>query len=372
MPLGAPASAPETDLLDGTVASFRDLPGWADDDHAAALAAFRGSARRILTETPSRFSVQPSDALFEVARRALALEADGITKPNARAFFEQHFTPVRLKHTGPQGLLTGYYEPVLEGRRAPDATFNIPVYRRPADLENLVAESERGAMAHALTHARRTANGLEPYATREDIEQGALAGLGLELVYLSDPVDCFFMHVQGSGCIRFADGTEARITYDGKNGHPYTSIGRYLIDQGLMTADAMSLDALKAWLSENPVSARAVLWQNKSFVFFRELSGEEAKSPLGALHIPLCDGRSLAVDTAYHALGTPIYVAAPTLTHAGDPAGFARLMIAHDVGSAIRGPERGDIYFGSGKEAGARAGITKHAGQFIVLRATLP
>jgi membrane-bound lytic murein transglycosylase A len=222
-------------------------------------------------------------------------------------------------------------------------------------------------MAHALTHARRTSNGVEPYATREDIERGALVGLGLELVWLADAVDCFFMHVQGSGRIRFEDGSSARITYDGKNGHPYTSIGRYLIDLGHFSADAMSLDALKLWLSVDEERGRHAMWQNKSFVFFRELAGNEAESPLGALSIPLSEGRSLAVDTAFHALGTPIYVAAPSLTHATPANGFHRLMIANDVGSAIRGPERGDIYFGSGPEAGALAGITKHRGWFFVL-----
>ncbi|MFN3867832.1 MAG: MltA domain-containing protein, partial [Hyphomicrobiaceae bacterium] len=158
------------------------------------------------------------------------------------------------------------------------------------------------------------------------------------------------------------------VTYDGKNGHPYTSIGRYLIDNGLVPADRMSLAALKSWLRKNPARMREVLWQNRSYVFFRAIEGEEAEGPLGVLSIPLTTGRSLAVDTAFHAIGTPVYVSSPALKHVTrDDAGFHRLMIAQDVGSAIKGPERGDIYVGSGAKAGALAGITKHQGNFFVL-----
>jgi membrane-bound lytic murein transglycosylase A len=230
-----------------------------------------------------------------------------------------------------------------------------------------VSESERGAKAEAYTHLRKTATGTEPYATREEIEEGALARQGLELVWLEDAVDAFFLHVQGSGLIAFADGTTARITYDGKNGHPYTSVGRHLIDAGLFPADQMSLQALKDWLRANGSRGIAAMRQNKSYVFFRELTGEAAKSALGAMEIPLSDHRSLAVDTRFHALGTPVFVVSPALTHAGRDDGFYRLMVAQDVGSAIRGPERGDIYFGTGDDAGRDAGITKHPGNFFVL-----
>lgn len=299
------------------------------------------------------------------AEAAQAQATDIATLDAARVFFEKVFVPHRVEHGGAEGLLTGYYEPVLDAAREAGDIFRVPIYRRPPDLVNLVGEAERGALADGLTHARKTASGVEPYATRAEIEGGALASLGLELVWLDDPVDAFFLHVQGSGRIRLAGGESVRITYDGKNGHPYTSIGRYLIDTGAMAAEEMSLDALKVWLTAHPDEARAVMQQNRSFVFFRELGGE-ADAPLGALGTGLSDGRSLAVDTGYHALGTPIYVSAPTLKP-WDERGFARLMIAQDVGSAIRGPERGDIYFGSGEDAGRLAGSTKHAGRFFVL-----
>jgi peptidoglycan lytic transglycosylase A len=369
MPLGAPSSAPPNVAVTFEPVPFAALPGWDADDTLAALRAFRRSAKpiEVVAKIASTKTTGASPALLAAGRAALAIPEAELSPSRAKAFFERYFEPHRVVHDGPAGLLTGYYEPVIAGSRTETETFNIPVLRRPADLENLVAEWERGALAHGLTHARRTASGLEPYATRTEIEEGALAGQGLELLWLSDPVDSFFMHIQGSGRIRFADGEMVRVTYNGKNGHPYTSIGRYLIDAGLFPADQMSLDALKEWLSADAQRGREVMRQNKSYVFFRELKGSEGESPLGTQDIPLSDGRSLAVDTAFHAIGTPVYVSAPTLTHATPAGGFARLMIAQDVGSAIRGPERGDIYFGSGDEAGRLAGITKHPGNYYVL-----
>lgn len=369
MPLGAPTSDPANGEVVFAPLAFSDLPDWDGDDHLAAFQAFVTSAPVIAGAEQNAAPAKTQEAgaaLSAVAKRALETRATIATDAAARAFFEQNFVPHRVVHRSGTGLLTGYYEPVLDGAREPGGFYRVPIYRRPPDLVNLVGEAERGALADGLTHARKTATGeIAPYATRAEIENGALAGQGLELVWLADAVDAFFLHVQGSGRIRLPDGTSIRITYDGKNGHPYTSIGRYLIDSGEMTAEEMSLDALKAWLVAHPERAPAVLHQNASFVFFRELAGNAA-APLGALGTGLTDGRSLAVDTAFHALGTPVFVSAPTLSPWNERP-FARLMIAQDVGSAIRGPERGDIYFGSGKEAGELAGTTKHAGCFFVL-----
>ena len=275
--------------------------------------------------------------------------------------------PHRVVHGGSRGLLTGYYEPVIEGSRVPTEKFRVPIYRRPADLENVVPETRRGATGVQFTHLRRSAQGLSPYATRAEIEGGALAGQHLEMIWLPDAVDAFFLQIQGSGHIRFPDGTSVRVTYDGKNGHPYTSVGRYLIDQGVLGADSMTLDRLGAYLRADEARGRQVMHQNASFVFFRELTPAEGDRALGAMGIGLTPGRSLAIDTSVHALGTPIYVVSPTLRHAVPKRSFQRLMVAQDVGSAIRGPERGDIYFGSGASAGAMAGITKQAGDFYVL-----
>ncbi len=368
MPLGAPSSELAKPELTFEPVPFSDLPGWAENDHLASFRAFIRSARAIelAAGSASGKTRVASNALVAAAQSAAERVAAISTADAARDFFEATFTPHRVVHQGAEGLLTGYYEPVLAGSRTSTAEFRFPVYRRPPDLVNLVGEAERGALADGLTHARKTALGTEPYATRAEIEGGALDGQNLELLWLADPVDTFFMHIQGSGRIRFPDGATIRITYDGKNGHPYTSIGRYLIDAGLFDANDMSLDALKVWLAADPERGRRVMQENRSFIFFRELENED-DGPLGALEIPLSSGRSLAVDTAYHAIGTPIYVSAPTLEPWATGESFARLMIAQDVGSAIRGPERGDIYFGSGDEAGRLAGTTKHAGRFFVL-----
>jgi len=372
-----PRGAPVTNLPPATATfeavGFKDLPGWDKDDHLAAFKAFLVSCPRIKAagragNKAGAVAIPPE--LLAACDAAAKVPAP-VTRAAARAFFEREFTPHRVVHASPEGLLTGYYEPVLEGSRTPTEQFSTPIYKRPADLVNLVHEAQRGAKADQLTHARKTAKGTEPYSTRAEIEAGALEGQNLELMYLADPVDTFFMHIQGSGRIRLTDGTTVRVHYDGKNGHPYTSIGRYLIDQGILAADKISLGALRRWLRNDPDRGRHVMHQNASFVFFRELAGDEASGPLGVLSIPLVAGRSLAVDAGVHAIGTPVNVSSPALTHATQTTkkdGFHRLMVAHDVGSAIRGPERGDIYFGSGDAAGRLAGVTKHPGNFYVLR----
>jgi membrane-bound lytic murein transglycosylase A len=372
VPRGAPVSTATTPSARFEAVAFADLPGWDTDDHLAAFKAFRASCPRLkaAAEAGDRAGAIAIPTALLAACDAAAALPEPVTRAAARTFFERVFIPHRIVHAAKEGLLTGYYEPVLEGSRTRTDRFATPIYRRPPDLVNLVHEAERGAKADQLTHARKTATGIEPYPTRAAIEGGVLAGQGLELLYLADPVDTFFMHIQGSGRIRLTDGATVRVHYDGKNGHPYTSIGRYLIDSGQLAADRVSMAALGRWLRTDPERGRHVMHQNASFVFFRELQGEEAQGPLGVLAIPLVAGRSLAVDAGTHAIGTPIYVSAPTLTHASrtkTDGGFNRLMIAHDVGSAIRGPERGDIYFGSGEKAGRLAGITKHPGHFFVL-----
>ncbi len=372
----APVRAGGAAAKDGSTPRFEPvgydlLPGWDRDDHLLALKAFIESCKRILfaVRVGARTGETPPDpGLLSACEHANVLSAGKVTRAAARMFFETHFTPHRVIHNGPDGLLTGYYEPVVKGARERSAHFTAPLLKRPVDLVNLVAESERGAKAENLTHARKTKAGWEPYPTRQQIEEGALSGQGLELIYLKDPIEVFFMQIQGSGRIALPDGTHVRVTYDGKNGHPYTSIGRYLIEKGWFPANRMSLGALKAWLRANPDKMRDVLWQNRSYVFFRELEGDQAKSAMGVLEIPLTPGRSLAVDTRYHAMGTPVYVASHEITHlTADKRPFERLMIAQDVGSAIRGPERGDIFCGSGDKAGRCAGITKHPGTFYVL-----
>ena len=353
---------------------FSHLPGWQDDDHLAALKAFLVSCPRLVAAgkpvigKPSR--IAPPADLLTACEAALKLPAK-VIRVDARNFFERHFTPQRVVHAAAQGLMTGYYEPLLEGSRKREGRFQTPILRRPADLVNLVDEASRGTVGKQLSHARQTPAGLVPFSTRAEIDAGALKTQNLELIYLADAVDVFFLQIQGSGQVKLTDGTTIRVQYDGKNGHPYTSIGRYLIDTGLLAADKVSMGALAKWLRADPERARMVMHQNASYVFFREMP-QGAEGPLGVLEIPLTPGRSLAVDTSVHTLGAPLYVSAPTLTHALKGKPYNRLMIAQDVGSAIRGPERGDLYFGSGDAAGRLAGITKHPGHLFVLRARKP
>jgi len=355
--------------------TFADLPGWAGDDHLAALKTFLkscGAVARAAGKTPSGKPLSqckaPVGELATACRAAEELRSP--TKAAAKAFFERHFMPHRIAQEKPRGLLTGYYEPVLEGSRTAQGKFQTPIYRRPADLTNVVDEADRASKQTGFTHLRKTAAGAEvPFPTRAEIEQGALAGQGLELLYLEDPVETFFLHIQGSGRIHLTDGTTVRINYDGKNGYPYTSIGRYLIDNNMLPANRMSMQALGKWLREDKERGQKVMWQNQSFIFFREL--DDSEGPMGAMSVPLTPARSLAVDTGFHTLGTPIYLSVPDLKHTTKGGGFNRLMVAQDVGSAIKGPERGDIYFGSGAAAGKMAGTTKHAGNFYVLVPTV-
>ncbi len=346
---------------------FSELAGWDGDDHSAALAAFMISAPAVVAgqvRRGGRCDPRQADAFLHACRFVTRWDGQRVSRSEARGFFERFFVPNRISHDRPHGLLTGYYEPIVEGSRMQADRFQTPLYRRPSDLENVVAETERGQAAIQLSHMRRTSSGLVPFATRAEIDAGALSGLGLEVMWLADPVDAFFAQVQGSVRVKLPDGTSAGLTYDGKNGHPYTSIGRILIDRGEVSAAEMSMQRLGAWLRADRARGRAMMQHNASFVFFREVEGENASSALGG---PLSPGRSLAIDTEFHALGLPVFVDAPGLLHWGRRRPFRRLMIAQDVGSAIRGPERGDIYFGSGEIAAQRAGITKHRASMFVL-----
>ncbi len=342
---------------------FSSLPGWESDDHLAALHAFCDSAPALAKST----APVAADLAALLGRTDVAAISDAQA---ARRFFEDNFTPHRIVTEENSGLLTGYYEPEILASREKTPGFEVPVLSRPSDLVNLMDEAQRGALAGQMTHARRTASGeLEPYPTRKEIDEGALSGQGLELMYVADPVDLFFMQVQGSGLARLTDGTALRLIYDGKNGHDYTSIGKYLIEIGQFTAEDMTLQALIDWLKVDPERAKPVMWQNQSYVFFRILGPENETHTLGTYEIPLTPLRSLAVDTAYYCLGMPIFISVPGLSHIDEasPQGLNRLMVAHDVGSAIRGPERGDLFYGSGQQAGAKAGVTKHRVHFYAL-----
>jgi membrane-bound lytic murein transglycosylase A len=334
---------------------FDAIPGWAEDDHAAALGAYLRSCGRAKDADAKR-----------ACETAAALEP-ATDNDAARKFFETHFIPHVVEGTASTGFVTGYYEPVIDGSRKKDARFTVPVLARPDDLVTLKSDIERARFNDEITGARREGEALVPYHTRGEIVDGALAGRGLELLYLEDPVELFFLQVQGSGVVRLPDGTQVRLGFAAKNGHPYTSIGKLLVARGEGTPKDLGMNGLKAWLRADEKRGKALMNENKSYVFFRVLDDEEGKDgPVGAQGVALSQGRSLAVDAAYHRLGVPIFVAAPALAdESGKP--FRRLMVAQDVGSAIRGPERGDIFWGTGEAAGVIAGGTRADARFFVL-----
>jgi membrane-bound lytic murein transglycosylase A len=331
---------------------FDAIEGWAEDDHEAAFGAYLRSCE--------------ADPESPHAKAAVAL-GPLVSGQVARAFFEDRFLPHVVAETSSPGFVTGYYEPEIEGSYVRGGPFQVPVYRRPDDLITFAPETERARFNDSITGMRQTSTGQVPYYARAEIWAGALAGRGLELLYLEDAVELFYMQVQGSGLVRLKEGGTVRLSYAGKNGHPYTSIGRLLIEQGAIAPDAMSMATVKAWLRADEARGRALMEENRSYVFFRVLDAQEGRDgPRGAQGVSLTPGRSLAVDTEYHRLGLPVFVTADGLmTERGEP--FRRLMIAQDVGSAIRGPERGDIFWGTGEAAGAIAGSTRHKARFHVL-----
>ncbi len=301
--------------------AFADMPGWADDDHCAALACYLQSVgmAKVKLAKPKENNLAAS-----LAYRGMA-----------RAFFEENFAPFRI--LADPGLLTSYFEPALRGSRTPSKAFPIPIYRRPENLEPL--PPGHALTAEGLSAARNGHGGFEPYFTRAEIEAGALNRRGLEILYLDDAIDAFIMHVQGSGCVELDDGTTTRLTFDGKNGRPYTSVARCLIERGLLSAKDADLEGMTSWLRahSNPAS---FLHENKSYIFFKEMDAAE-RAPIGSLGAQLISGRSLAVDPLFHRLGMPVWISAPELAFDGRP--FLKLAVAQDTGSAIKGAQRGDI-----------------------------
>lgn len=330
--------------------NWADLDGWLEDDHEAALQAFMTSAAAPTSPELRRL-----------------LDAASAASGRARAFFERNFEPHRVEADATSPLLTGYFEPEIEASRSSISGFHVPLHSRPANLVTVVSESDRGSVpAETRTHLLDTPEGLRVAPTRQEIDQGALDEHCRDLFYVADEIDRFIVQVQGSAALRLPDGTLTRVTYDGKNGHPYTSLGRLLVDRGEIPAHEMSLARLVDWLKADPERARRTIWANESYVFFRELPADEAAAPIGVMGTPLVPGRSLAVDPAHNPLGLPVYVEAPDLTSVtGAP--FRRLLVAHDVGSAIKGRSRGDLFVGTGTEAGLIAGTIKHPVRFTRL-----
>ncbi len=359
---------PEPRLL-LTRAAFADLPGWAEDPVHEALPALRRSCQRLATQAADR-PVGPQGLAGTVADWQGACDAAAKLSTAdhsvARAFFETAFVPFALDDgKGGEALFTGYFEPELQGARQPDAAHGVPLYRQPSDLVTVELGDFRADLKGNSIVGRVVNGRLKPYFTHEEIDRGALAGQGLELVWIDDPIEVFFLHIQGSGRVRLADGGIMRVGYAGKNGHAFRAIGRDLIEMGVMTRDEVSMQRIRDWLRRNPDQARTIMYKNRSYVFFREIEGE---GPVGAQGVPLTPLRSLAVDPAFLALGVPLWLDTtwpPGTPAAGEP--LRRLVVAQDTGGAIKGPLRGDLFWGTGETALAGAGAMKQTGRYFLL-----
>jgi membrane-bound lytic murein transglycosylase A len=348
--------------------AWNDIDGWANDDHASAFAAFLVSCRPIVKNTTPAPDTPPLYlALQSVCRRAVA--SPPLDNARARAFFEDNFRGVRIARLGENtGLLTGYYEPIVAGSRFPTQEFTVPVYRRPPDLVSpgLPVGASFPNKGRAL---REVGKGqFVPYYERAEIEEGVLDGKRLEICWLRDPIDLLFIQIQGSARVRLEDGVMLRINYDAHNGHPYTAVGRLLVEQKIVAKDEMSMDRIREWMLGHPEDGKILRRANKAFVFFRVtgLSGED--EPVGGQGVRLTPGRSIAVDRPTHVYGIPFFIEASLPIAGEEPTTpFRRLMIAQDTGSAIVGPARADLYFGAGEEAGRIAGRIKSLGKFTML-----
>ena len=345
--------------------SFEALPGWRDDDHLAAFQAFCRSARQAGVK-PYRDGTIPF-AAFKPSFEA-ALAASVFDGASAKSFFETHFTPVLLKpDNGPSGLVTGFYEPIVEGSHTRSEIFSVPLFSMPDDLVELDDDNRPQGFDPSFRFARKTATGIDEYPDRGAIERGYLTGKGLELVYVADKIEAFFIHVQGAARIKFADGTSMGVTYAAKSGHPFSGPGRILIDRGDILERDISMQSIRGWLKANPQAQDELLWQNRSFIFFKESPvDEETLGPVAAAKVQLTPGRSMAVDRLKHVFGSAFYIVSPKVNF-GDNKPFQRLMIAQDTGSAILGNARGDLFTGSGFNAGNIAGKIKADADFYLL-----
>jgi membrane-bound lytic murein transglycosylase A len=347
--------------------TWGELGDWAADDHLAAFSVYQSSCQA-LRNMVAREHAPMVNSLREICRRAAALRPEN--SEVARAFFEQNFVPVRIARLGEaEGLLTGYYEPVVRGSRFPNPEFHVPLYRRPRDL--IAAGHKPGSIAFpnkGVRIGRRNEKGeFVPYHDRAAIEAGALDGQKLEICWLKDPFDLLAIQIEGSGRIILEDGTPLRVSYDAHNGYSFSSLSHALIEHHRIPRAELSPQRVREWMSEHPDEAARERAANRSYVFFRVTGLFEDKEPLGAQGIPLTPGRSIAVDRL-HDYGTPFFIEANFSIESTRPASlFHRLMIAQDTGSAIIGPARADIYLGSGDGAARIAERIRNRARFVML-----
>jgi membrane-bound lytic murein transglycosylase A len=369
----------ERAVVELTATRFSALQGWRTGDAANGLEAFRRSCM-VLQQIPA--DVELGGAGYagtagqwsEVCQRAIDLSTP--TPDAARAFFECAFVPYRVSK-GEEGLFTGYYEPELRGSRIRHGAYQTPLYGVPPDLVSIgsaifrdtaAGQNLAGRMMATLMSMMLVNDRFIPYPTRTEIERDGLPAT--PLFYVDDPIDAFFLQVQGSGRVALDDGTVVRAAYAGQNGQPYTAIGAVLIERGELTSEQVSLQSIRAWLLDHPVEAKEVMDANASYVFFSEQPiGDPALGAIGAENVPLTPEASLAVDRSVHALGVPAWLeaSAPDPDPARPDRRFDALLVMQDTGGAIRGVVRGDVYWGFGAAAGLTAGRMKHSGRLTVL-----
>jgi membrane-bound lytic murein transglycosylase A len=329
-------------LLTLAPARFDQISGWGEDRVAAALPALLRSCKKLLTRSDdAAVTARTKGPDFGTVADwrptcAAAASVPASDDKAARQFLEANFVPFLAGNNGePDGLFTGYFEITLNGSRKRGGPYQTPLYRRPPEPNR---------------------------HTRAEIEDGALAGKGLELVWIDDPVDAFFLEIQGSGRVTLPDGTIMRVGYDGQNGKPYVPVGRLLVERGELPRDKVTMASIRSWMAENPKKGAALRRENPSYVFFREISDE---GPLGAQQVPLTAGRSLAVDRAVIPLGVPMFIDVRQRFAPNDT--IRRLVVAQDTGGAIKGPVRGDLFWGHGKEAASGAGAMNARGRYYLL-----
>jgi membrane-bound lytic murein transglycosylase A len=338
-------------------AQWSDLPAWMDDDPLPAFEAFRASCpslgKKALWKTSCEAAVKAK------------VGAGGVARERVRAWFESQFRPWAL--TNPdgnrEGLVTGYYEPLVRGSRGKKPPYLTPVFGPPADLIVVDLDTIYPELKSLRLRGRIEGRKLVPYLDRAGWTAQEAQRAADALLWLDDPLDFFFLQVQGSGQVALEDGSRVRIGYADQNGHPYRSIGKWLIEQGELQSHEASMQGIKAWAVAHPQRLPELLNANPSLVFFRELPAT-GNGPPGALGVPLTPERSIAVDPRHVPLGAPVWLAT---TYPNSEQALTRLMLAQDTGGAIRGPVRADFYWGSGAEAGSQAGKMKQRGAMWVL-----
>jgi membrane-bound lytic murein transglycosylase A len=357
-------AAPPAETLTLEPVRVGELPGWNDDRLAEALPAIRSSCAKLAAQPddtpagPAGTRLRSADWRPACAAFAALPEDDAAA---LRAAVERWLKPYRAGNNGSaDGLFTGYYEPELHGSRKPGGRFTIPLYGRPDDLVTVDLGEFDESLKGKRIAGEVSGGALKPYATRAEIEGGAVAGKASELLWVNDPVDLFFLQIQGSGRVSLEDGSMVRVGYAAQNGRTYRSIGKVLVDRGELALDGVSLQAIKDWLRAHPSEAKSLMDENASYVFFRELSGD---GPNGAEGVPLTPGRSLAIDPKFVSYGVPIWL---DIESPKNGERIQRLVVAQDTGGAIKGPVRGDLFWGFGPDAEAMAGPMRSRGDYYL------